>query len=264
MAQLWVEDVGGAGQAELRVRDELGNVTTLSPHDTDGPPAIYTQTPGIEPVVGYENAFRGTIMWVNLAGLASPITETFDEYKARRAGKFQRTLTQLTWEESEHNKAVALYLGEEIEVSEAEAVEEKAIAETQEVEEEVALPEAIESVEIMETVQDGTRKEYQVQTDEEGNIKSVQVDVPNMVERGTGKHRKRIKPGVRHDSETGKFFRTVKKQVAVVKPVLKEGYRKEEDKYYRLRTQEEAEAAVKPEDILPRPEWLPPIIAPVR
>ena len=32
MAQLWVEDVGGAGQAELRVRDELGNVTTLSPH----------------------------------------------------------------------------------------------------------------------------------------------------------------------------------------------------------------------------------------
>jgi len=33
MAQMWVEDVGGAGQAELRVRDELGNVTTLSPHN---------------------------------------------------------------------------------------------------------------------------------------------------------------------------------------------------------------------------------------
>jgi hypothetical protein len=104
MAQLWVEDVGGAGQAELRVRDELGNVTTLSPHDSDGPAAIYTLKPGIENVVGYRNQFRGIITWINHE-TARVIRETFAKYNARRAGlSGHRDLVVEDWDANERLK----------------------------------------------------------------------------------------------------------------------------------------------------------------
>jgi hypothetical protein len=69
--QLWVEDVGGAGQAELRVRDELGNVTTLSPHRFE---LFQPKSDYIFPWSYYsENAFIGKAINVDMYGAIAEV-----------------------------------------------------------------------------------------------------------------------------------------------------------------------------------------------
>lgn len=105
VAQIWAEDMSGT--TELRVMDSAGNVTTISPHDADGPAGIYTKVPGIEPVVGYRSIF-GKITWVNLAGNAASIEETFQEYNVRRAlAPGHIDLVPADWDEHERLRVEA-------------------------------------------------------------------------------------------------------------------------------------------------------------
>jgi hypothetical protein len=69
--QLWVEDVGGAGQAELRVRDELGNVTTLSPHRFE---LFQPKSDYVLPWSYYsENAYIGKAINVDMYGAIAEV-----------------------------------------------------------------------------------------------------------------------------------------------------------------------------------------------
>lgn len=98
MVHLYAEDV--ASLSELRVRDEAGNVTTLSPHAKDAPDSLYDRGKGVDEMHRVANHFLGTITFTNvdrrnnllqkqLNGEALPddktftITETFQEYNDR-------------------------------------------------------------------------------------------------------------------------------------------------------------------------------------
>ena len=102
--QLYAEDVSSS--AELRVRDELGNVTTLSPHAKDAPTSLYDRPPGVEEMHRSANHYLGTIIFTNvdrrntlmqkqLNGEELPedrtftVTETFAEYNARTGADLQ-------------------------------------------------------------------------------------------------------------------------------------------------------------------------------
>lgn len=98
--QLWAEDV--AGSSELRVRDEAGNVTTLSPHVKDAPDWMYDKGVGLDEVHRIANHYIGEVTFTNntrknnllqkmINNEALPtgekatfiLTETFAEYKIR-------------------------------------------------------------------------------------------------------------------------------------------------------------------------------------
>lgn len=96
--QLYAEDVSSS--AELRVRNEGGIVTTLSPHAKDAPSSLYDRPPGAEEMHRSANHYLGTITFTNvdrrnsliqkqLNGEELPedrtftVTETFAEYNAR-------------------------------------------------------------------------------------------------------------------------------------------------------------------------------------
>lgn len=102
--QLYAEDVSSS--AELRVRDELGNVKTLSPHAKDAPTSLYDRPPGVEEMHRSANHYLGTIIFTNvdrrntlmqkqLNGEELPedrtftVTETFAEYNARTGADLQ-------------------------------------------------------------------------------------------------------------------------------------------------------------------------------
>ena len=73
---------------EVKVMDDSGNETTISPHNKDAPLSIYNEMPGLESVVGYKNYYRAELRWVNLEDTTKPtMIESFDEYNARRAGE---------------------------------------------------------------------------------------------------------------------------------------------------------------------------------
>jgi hypothetical protein len=104
MVQLYAEDV--TASSELRVRDEAGNVTTLSPHAKDAPDSLYDQGKGIDEMHRVANHYLGTIVFTNvdrrndllqkqLNGEDLPVdrtfkvTETFTEYNARTGADLQ-------------------------------------------------------------------------------------------------------------------------------------------------------------------------------
>jgi hypothetical protein len=104
MVQLYAEDV--ATSSELRVRDEAGNVTTLSPHAKDAPDSLYDQGKGVDEMHRVANHYLGTIVFTNvdrrndllqkqLNGEELPedrtftITETFAEYNARTGAELE-------------------------------------------------------------------------------------------------------------------------------------------------------------------------------
>jgi hypothetical protein len=122
LVQLWSESVGG--NSELRVRDELGNVTTLSPHAKDAPAWMYDEGDMQPPLVSREaNVYSGTVRFVNhtrtarlqqllFDGKKLPADaqaraiiheETFDAYNARMgfAPGDPRGLRREEWEENE-------------------------------------------------------------------------------------------------------------------------------------------------------------------
>lgn len=92
--------------AELRVRDESGHVTLLSPHAKDAPASLYDRPPGVEEMHRSANHYLGTIIFTNvdrrntlmqkqLNGEELPedrtftVTETFAEYNARTGADLQ-------------------------------------------------------------------------------------------------------------------------------------------------------------------------------
>lgn len=104
MVQLYAEDV--TLSSELRVRDEAGNVTTLSPHAKDAPDSLYDQGKGVDEMHRVANHYLGTITFTNvdrrndllqkqLNGEELPVdrtfkvTETFTEYNARTGADLQ-------------------------------------------------------------------------------------------------------------------------------------------------------------------------------
>jgi hypothetical protein len=104
MVQLYAEDV--TASSELRVRDEAGNVTTLSPHAKDAPDSLYDQGKGADEMHRVANHYLGTITFTNvdrrndllqkqLNGEELPVdrtfkvTETFAEYNARTGAELQ-------------------------------------------------------------------------------------------------------------------------------------------------------------------------------
>ena len=104
MVQLYAEDV--TASSELRVRDEAGNVTTLSPHAKDAPDSLYDQGKGVDEMHRVANHYLGTITFTNvdrrndllqkqLNGEELPVdrtfkvTETFTEYNARTGSDLQ-------------------------------------------------------------------------------------------------------------------------------------------------------------------------------
>jgi hypothetical protein len=103
MVQLYAEDVT---TSELRVRDEAGNVTTLSPHAKDAPDSLYDNGKGVDEMHRVANHYLGVITFTNvdrrndlmqkqLNGEELPedrtfkVTETFAEYNARTGADLQ-------------------------------------------------------------------------------------------------------------------------------------------------------------------------------
>jgi len=104
MVQLYAEDV--TASSELRVRDEAGNVTTLSPHAKDAPDSLYDNGKGVDEMHRVANHYLGVITFTNvdrrndlmqkqLNGEELPedrtfkVTETFAEYNARTGADLQ-------------------------------------------------------------------------------------------------------------------------------------------------------------------------------
>ena len=104
MVQLYAENVSLS--SELRVRDEAGNVTTLSPHAKDAPDSLYDNGKGVDEMHRSANHYLGTITFTNvdrrndllqkqLNGEELPedrtftLTETFAEYNARTGADLQ-------------------------------------------------------------------------------------------------------------------------------------------------------------------------------
>lgn len=104
MVQLYAEDV--TASSELRVRDEAGNVTTLSPHAKDAPDSLYDNGKGVDEMHRVANYYLGVITFTNvdrrndlmqkqLNGEELPedrtfkVTETFAEYNARTGADLQ-------------------------------------------------------------------------------------------------------------------------------------------------------------------------------
>jgi hypothetical protein len=104
IVQLFCEEVSSS--AELRVRNENGIVTTLSPHAKDAPSSLYDRPPGVEEMHRSANHYLGTIVFTNvdrrnallqkqLNGEELPedrtftVTETFAEYNTRTGADLQ-------------------------------------------------------------------------------------------------------------------------------------------------------------------------------
>lgn len=91
MVQLYAEDVSSS--SELKVRDEAGNVTTLSPHPHDAPESLAYFGSGLDEFSASRNHYKGECYWFNLSKWYFDDTatkadcrmiETFAEYNTRR------------------------------------------------------------------------------------------------------------------------------------------------------------------------------------
>lgn len=91
MVQLYAEDVSSS--SELKVRDEGGTVTVLSPHPWDAPDALEYLGHGLDEYSASKNMYRGECYWFNRSKFYFDDTatkadcrmiETFDAYNTRR------------------------------------------------------------------------------------------------------------------------------------------------------------------------------------
>jgi len=123
--QLWVEDVGGAGQAELRVRDELGNVSNVSANVATYPDSI-TPSRRYPYVTMCEQRFAGVRTYVALHRLAELV-----QAWARTRGHLgpgeniivHERIPREDWTKSEFEKAIQQRMADGVEIPKAQAVE---------------------------------------------------------------------------------------------------------------------------------------------
>ncbi len=202
---VYAEDVGGS--AELRVRDEAGNVTTLSPHNFEG----FEPDPDDPFPWSYHsrNPFLGQEIWVDMSGAI-------------------RAVEKLTGQTFIHRRAIERADWAKAKQAEADAVRERRVLEAMREEVEVAKADAIEPIEVTETVESEETETVYKFDPETGEV--VATKRPVMVERPTGERRMRIRAGVRLDERTGKF--------------------------YRFKTRKEAEAAIAKATAQPMPKWI--------
>lgn len=203
MVQLWAEDVSAS--SELRVRDEAGNVTTLSPHNFSLFTPAATQA---FPWSYYsKNAHIGKEINVDMYGLAAEVEKLsgkkFIYLADLPAGEIedwtaQEATKKVTIEKQRLDKATAV----EIEVVARDAAESVAIMETQ------------ESKTLTETV-----TTYCLDA-ASGTVKPVVSTKPKSEQVATGETEFRLKAGVRLDEKTGRFWRKTKESEAVVEPYV--------------------------------------------
>ena len=123
--QLWVEDVGGAGQAELRVRDELGNVSNVSANVATYPDSI-TPSRRYPYVTMCEQRFAGVRTYVALHRLAELV-----QAWARTRGHLgpgeniivHERIPREDWTKSEFEKAIQQRMADGVEIPKAQAVQ---------------------------------------------------------------------------------------------------------------------------------------------
>jgi hypothetical protein len=193
---------------ELWFYDDTGTGVQLSSHPLDAPTELYTNGPGLDWMGKRVQHYLGEIYWQTIDGKIT--IDTFDEYNARRKDISGHVdLVQLDWDEVHTEQAIKKYQAEEIEIGAGEAIEE---------------------VEIVEKVKEETIETMYVLDEETGEIALSEQKVPVFVDKPTGKIGKRLKDGVRLDSETGKL--------------------------YRKRTSDEAAKMVTEDDIPAMPEWM--------
>lgn len=172
---LFAEDI--ATSSELRVRDEGGTVTTLSPHNF----SLFTPDPSYEFPWSYysRNAFLGKEINVDMYGAIREIE--------RLSGKQFIYLNDIPKENSDtHNREAEIEKRMEQEI-------------------EICLEQAVEEVPVMTQVQTGIKYRF-----ENGKV----IEVPAYEEVATGEMEIQLKDGVRFDEDTGKFYRKrTKKEV---------------------------------------------------
>lgn len=203
MIQMWAEDV--AASSELRVRDEAGNVTTLSPHNV----SLYTPDPSqIFPWSYYSRSgFLGKELNVDMYGAIAALEKltgkTFIYSRDLASGDIedwtaQEAAKKLTVEKQRLDKALMA----EVEVGVADAVEVVTITMSQ------------PSATLTETV---TKYVLDAAT---GKVKAETVTTPKMETIDTPKTESRLKAGVRLDEATGKFWRKKRADEVVVEPYV--------------------------------------------
>jgi hypothetical protein len=203
MVQLWSEVVSST--QELRVRDGAGNVTTLSPHNF----SMFTPDPSqVFPWSYYsKNAHIGKEMSVDMYGAVAEIEKLSGKqfiYLADlpadqiESWDAQEATNKTTIEQQRLDKALAA----EVEVVVADAVEVVTITKTQ--------TSATETESVTKYVLDA----------ESGQPSIVVKTQPKMVQVDTGKTEFRLKVGVRLDEKTGKFWRKIRADEAVVEPYV--------------------------------------------
>lgn len=184
LVQLYVEDV--TSSAELKVRDEAGYVTCLSPHnftlfEPDSPDGMAWSYYSKNPYLGRE---------INV-----------DMYRALK------TLEQLSGEQFVHTRDIPREDWSDKWTLDAQP-------EQVEVPREEAFDEYPEEIEI-DTGE--TRTAYRL-IESEGTV--VPVEVPVIRREATGRMLKRLKPGVQFDEQTGTFYRVLKAAPEHIRPFL--------------------------------------------
>jgi len=183
--QLYAEDV--TSSSELKVRDEAGNVTTLSPHNFN----LFTPDSSYELPWSYysRNEYIGKEINIDMYGAIKAIEEL--------AGKkfiYTVDIPKRDWNIDQ----------EKIKKDK----DQQALKEALEEEIEIPLSDAMETVEETERIETGKKTEIGYELDlEAGEVKEVEKEIPVYENQPTGKIKKQLKPGVRFDEATGKFFR---------------------------------------------------------
>ncbi|MBS3777423.1 MAG: hypothetical protein KGY70_19670, partial [Bacteroidales bacterium] len=180
--QIWVKD---STPNELYFTDDAGTDTQISSHPLDAPTELYVNGPGLDWIGKRVQNYAGEIYWQTTDGTIT--IETFAEYNSRRQDiEGHVDLVAKDWDKVHRNQAVTKYMAEEIEVSKAEALEEK------------------EKKEEVKTIR--RKIEYKL-NEETGEIEPVEKEESTTTLKGTGEYHKALKEGVRLDTETGKLYR---------------------------------------------------------
>jgi len=197
--QLYTEDVSSS--SELKVRDEAGNITTLSPHNF----SLFTPDASYEFPWSYysKNEYIGKEINVDMYGAVKAIEELSGK-------KFIYTADILKRDWDADQKVVK------------KNKDQQALKEALEEEIEIPLSDAMETVEETERIETGKKTEISYELDlEAGEVKKVKKEVPVYENQPTGKIKKQLKPGVRFDEATGKFFRKKTKSDVAITPYIK-------------------------------------------
>jgi len=196
--QLYAEDVSAS--SELKVRDEAGNITTLSAN-VEGYPDDMAVSKDYPYVTLRENVYKGVSTYVSLNKMAELVQELAKEKGLLPQDKY--IIKHIAMDSSR------------IEDKEAQIREEK-IQKIMEEEVEVSKEEALEEVEETEQVEVGKELKVRYELDfETGEIKTIKKEVPVYEDKLTRKMKKQLKAGVRFDSETGKFYRKKTREEAI-------------------------------------------------